>query len=667
MGQPETEGVSLPWVAWGLGCASKKGTNPMQAAPIDTTDAIPIEVNARWPLAKTKVAPENMREGGRKAEDDLTGMCDSIANPRVGLLQNLVGYVDGDIFYVTCGRRRRSALNRLKKDKRLPADIAANGVPVTIKDKASALEASLVENTQRQAPTPAQELRAYKGLADKGLDARAIAAVCGVPESNVVRLLKLSRVPAVVFEAFEREEVDLDVLKSFTLTDDTARQEEVWSLLMETQKWVRAYEVRKLLTDGTIGGRDSDALFVGREAYLAAGGTFIQDLFSNNNSEVWTDAALVQQLKHEKLARLVETVQSEGWAAVEVAPNTYNFAGVLERAYPDMRDPTEAEAARRDELQALIIDPETCPYAKAEAMSERHALEEARRLWTDEDRASGKVFIVLRNGGHVEVMRGYFRPAKADGSASDSKAPPPPFGHAGHERMTRVATTAVRNAVALDPLAAFDADLAHKAWVLLRHGRGHQDYAMPAYVTGSEPAEGTSVKGDREYEDLFAAWDERLPHTYLEFFPAVVALTMDEKMQLNALCVAASLNAVSNRQDFHRKKAWAQLGLIAGRAGVVMSEAWTPDGEFLKGAKKASLLGAIRDMEGDVDAHAKDKVGALIEVVGRMAAKHRWVPPLLANLTEPVLEEGGNRAALAAAMGPQDDDDAEFGQDGGEG
>jgi hypothetical protein len=34
----------------------------MQAAPIDTTDAVPVEVNARWPLAKTKVAPENMRE-----------------------------------------------------------------------------------------------------------------------------------------------------------------------------------------------------------------------------------------------------------------------------------------------------------------------------------------------------------------------------------------------------------------------------------------------------------------------------------------------------------------------------------------------------------------------------------------------------------------------------
>ena len=54
--------MSLPWVAWGLGCASKKGTKPMQAAPIDTTDAVPVEVNARWPLAKTKVAPENMRE-----------------------------------------------------------------------------------------------------------------------------------------------------------------------------------------------------------------------------------------------------------------------------------------------------------------------------------------------------------------------------------------------------------------------------------------------------------------------------------------------------------------------------------------------------------------------------------------------------------------------------
>jgi ParB family chromosome partitioning protein len=176
---------------------------------------------------------------------------------------------------------------------------------------------------------------------------------------------------------------------------------------------------------------------------------------------------------------------------------------------------------------------------------------------------------------------------------------------------------------------------------------------MPAYATGSEPAEGTSVKGDREYEELFGVWDERLPDGYSEFFAAVVELTMEEKLQLNALCVAASLNAVSSRQDFHRKKAWAQLGLIAGRAGVVMAEAWTPDGEFLKGAKKASLVKAIRDMDGDVDAHAKDKVGVLVEVVGRMAARNRWVPELLANLTAQGQDDEarGSRAALAAAMG----------------
>lgn len=642
----------------------------MQAAPIDTTNAVLVEANARWPLAKTKVAPENMREGGRKAEDDLSGMCDTIANPKVGLLQNLVGYVEDDVFYVTCGRRRRAALNRLKKEKHLPADILANGVPVTIKDKAAALEASLVENSQRQAPTPAQELRAYKGLADKGLDTREIAAVCGVPETNVVRLLKLARVPAIVFDAFEKEEVDLDVLKAMTLTDDAARQEEVWTLLMGTKKWVGAYDVRQLLTDGTIGGGDRDALFVGRDAYLAAGGTFVQDLFSNNGSEVWTDAALVQHLKHEKLGRIVETVQAEGWAAVEVAPDTYNFAGNLEREYPDMRDLTEAEVARRDELTALVTDTGGCPYAKAEANSERHALEEGLRVWSDEHRAVGKAFVVIKHGGKVEVLRGYFAPAKANGAGSvtdNGKAAPPPFGHAGHERMTRVATTAVRNAVAVNPLAAFDADLAHKAWVLLRHERGHQDFAMPAYVTGSEPAEGTSVKGDREYEELFGVWDERLPDGYSEFFAAIVELTLEEKLQLNALCVAASLNAVSSRQDFHRKKAWAQLGLIAGRAGVVMAEAWTPDGEFLKGAKKASLVKAIRDMDGDVDAHAKDRVGVLVEVVGRMAARNRWVPELLANLTAQGQddEDRGSRAALAAAMGAGGDaSDTDEGSEG---
>jgi ParB family chromosome partitioning protein len=222
--------------------------------------------------------------------------------------------------------------------------------------------------------------------------------------------------------------------------------------------------------------------------------------------------------------------------------------------------------------------------------------------------------------------------------------------------MTRIATTAVRNAVALSPTVAFDADLAHKAWFLFRQ-MYQQGYALPDQSRGAEPAEGITVRGDREYEDLYGTWDDRLPRTYLEFFPAIVALTQTEKMELFALCVGASLNAVSQRADYHREKAWAQLGLIASHAGVDMAAAWTPEAEFLKGASKPVLLQSLRDMEIDAEPHAKEPKAVLVDVVARAARKGQWVPPMLASLTTPILSDEDNRGRGAGPDAGDDDDD----------
>lgn len=233
----------------------------------------------------------------------------------------------------------------------------------------------------------------------------------------------------------------------------------------------------------------------------------------------------------------------------------------------------------------------------------------------------------------------------------------PAFGHEGHQRMTRIATTAVRNAVAVNPAVAYDTMVAHQGWMVLRNRSDH-GYALSFAKAGAEPAEGITVKGDREYEDLYAAWDERLPSTYLEFFPYVVALSAGEKAELLALCVACQLNAVESRADYRRPRAWAQLGLIAAHAKVDMAERWTPDTEFLKGAGKKALTQAITDMGMDAEPFAKEKRTGLVEVVARNAAKHRWTPPMLATLAEPTLSPSHNKADIGAGpAGAVDDDD----------
>lgn len=64
----------------------------MQMTPIDTASATEVSGTIRVRLgAKLKVAPENVRANSKPAQDDISGLCDSIASP-VGLLNPLVGY-----------------------------------------------------------------------------------------------------------------------------------------------------------------------------------------------------------------------------------------------------------------------------------------------------------------------------------------------------------------------------------------------------------------------------------------------------------------------------------------------------------------------------------------------------------------------------------------------
>ena len=301
----------------------------MQMTPIDTASATEVSGTIRVRLgAKLKVAPENVRANSKPAQDDISGLCDSIASP-VGLLNPLVGYEEDGVHYVTAGRRRLRSLERLKKEKRLPADIQAIGVSFVLKPKAVALEISLAENAQREAMTVQEELSAYSALSAKGLDASEIAAVTGSTRKRVAQLLSLSHVAPAVLEAFFTGRFDLDTLQAFTLTDDHERQLQVWGRF-EGQRHITDWNVRSMLLDSTLEASDRIALFVGRDAYAAAGGTFVIDLFQDGDdtTAAWADSALAHQLAQDKLNEAVEAVRAEGWANVEVAQKSMAMRAV---------------------------------------------------------------------------------------------------------------------------------------------------------------------------------------------------------------------------------------------------------------------------------------------------------------------------------------------------
>jgi ParB family transcriptional regulator, chromosome partitioning protein len=152
-----------------------------------------------------------------------------------GLLQSLVVRKDKRGKYaVIAGRRRLLALMSLAEsgDLQATAPIACN----ILEDEANAVEIGLAENVVREAMHPADEFEAFRALVDDGMPVPDIAARFGVTDTVVQKRLKLARVSPKLLDAFRRGDMTLQHVMAFTVSDDHAAQERVWSSLSDWQK-----------------------------------------------------------------------------------------------------------------------------------------------------------------------------------------------------------------------------------------------------------------------------------------------------------------------------------------------------------------------------------------------------------------------------------------------
>ena len=79
------------------------------------------------------------------------------------------------------------------------------------------------------------------------------------------------------------------------------------------------YFIRRQLTEDAVRAADKCARFVGTEAYEAAGGIVMRDLFQQDDGGWLQDPALLDRLVGEKLTIEAEKVRAEGWKWVEAA------------------------------------------------------------------------------------------------------------------------------------------------------------------------------------------------------------------------------------------------------------------------------------------------------------------------------------------------------------
>ena len=251
------------------------------------------------------------------------------------------------MFEVPAGGRRYRALELLVKQKRLAKTAP---VPCVVRDpstEVSAEEDSLAENVQRVALHPLDQFRAFQALRDKGLGEEDIAARFFVAPTVVKQRLRLAAVSAKLLDVYAEDGMTLEQLMAFTVTSDHARQEQVWEgcLAAPTTRSpiISAASSPRAPSGRRTSARCSSAL----DAYEAAGGMIMRDLFEHDDGGWLQDPALLDRLVIEKLKAEAERLRAEGWKWIAVAVDfPYGHTAGLRRLTGETVELTDEEDAQ---------------------------------------------------------------------------------------------------------------------------------------------------------------------------------------------------------------------------------------------------------------------------------------------------------------------------------
>ena len=643
------------------------------------------------PLSQLELSPDNVRKTPADASA-FTELKASIAAH--GLLENLIARAmepstDGIARYaVIAGGRRLAAMQALAAEGGLDED---HPVPCRmIEDIVAAEEVSLAENSVRAAMHPADQVEAFRGLADAGSTAAAIAARFGVTERTVEKRLRLGNAAPVLLEAYRAGEIDLDTLMAFAVTTDQARQSVVWAAVSQQGYRPGAWQIKRLLTEDRIPATSAIARFAGIEAYEAAGGRIDRDLFAEEDERgIWfDDPDLLNKLAMDSLqaaARGLETRWKWAEARLDV---DWSATASFGRVRPQPAEPTDGEKAeierlrtRNDELANMDDDGWTEELiAEAEAnearLDEIEATIDARAIYRREDIALAGCIATVGNDGELKLIQGLVRPedmpAREAGEAGaaghddtgdrentisgiDAPTLAAPLASPGDaeaearkeagvgiglaDDLRAIRTAIVKSQLACDFEAAFDLLLFQLARSVFTTGYHDDALDIRATETPDRPAMrvnddafGTINVGEKHLEIDRAG--QKLDWTGLpdaEAFAELRALPERDKRTLFASCVARTLKG----QLAFEPKARPEVEATVARLGIDFASAvrgnrdqlWTADLLWSR-LRKDRILAVARETLGETwtQAETKQKKAEIAKAMGDAFAHGDDVP-----------------------------------------
>jgi ParB family chromosome partitioning protein len=604
-------------------------------------------------ISLTKLIPSatNMRKTGTN-----TGI-DELAASIVahGLLQNLqVRPGPNGKFEVVAGGRRLAALKRLAKAKTIAKDAE---IACHVLDEADAAEISLAENIMRLPMHPADQYDAFKTLVDQGKGPEEIAARFGCNPAVIQQRLKLACVSPPLLDAYRNENMDLDQLMAFTVSDDHTAQEKVWAELPE---WNRhPSTIRRLLTQAHVEANDRLARFVGIEAYAAAGGYVLRDLFEPEHEGYLTDPALLDRLATEKLQREADALHAEGWKWIEILPEIdYQRMRAMARVYPERIQLDAEQQAELDRLtnahDALVEEhgdePPEVVLAELEALCDRiDALSAGTVVWDPEDIARAGLIIGVGHGGRLAIERGLVR--RDDERAGSSASP-----HGDGEPKKNEARSQKKEPHSLSDRLVEDLT-AHRTAALRMMLVSNADVALTAIVHGlalsllyrdgvdsclAVRIDGVDLRGSAEtIEETAAAkalverhdrWRQLLPAAAEDLWAWLLSQETTVRLDLLAHCAGCTVDAVRRPHEDASSGRLVHADQIAAAVNLDMAQWWQPTAtSYLGRVPKARILEAMTEGVSREAAEnlAKLKKDALVAHAEERLAGTGWLPAIL--------------------------------------
>lgn len=557
--------------------------------------------------------PINARRVGR--EDGIEAYAASIKEH--GLIQALNVRQIGGKWYVSDGNKRLAALRLRAQRGEIPADHDVK-CDDSLTD-ADAEELSVAANFIRAPLHEADTYETFRDLQERGSTTDQIAARFGIEVARVKRMLALGSLSPVILDAWRNDKFPhstVDCVRAFTLAPSLKEQERVYAKLAKSGN-LYPNHIRAEFGAGDH-AISHHLKTVGLEAYVAAGGRVVEDLFGTNH--VILDKPLLAKLASERLVAEIKALEAEGWSWAVLSDNLpSNWAYSWDELRPKVKA-TKAETQRLVDLQEIYEEAEEGSPEELAAMAEKTKLEDAiaAKGWSEEQKSMAGAVVVLAYDGTVKIRRGMVRPSTAKKAASSSAAGAkensvPLISNALMHRVSVQATKAVQAAVMQQPRLGLVALLAgflsgqHNGPIKVSHhglGQVSQDYQR------------------HEKNEPFA-----------DAFARLSAMEVDDLMRIAAGIAGQAVDLQCHSNGYRPFDRGADVLTAAIEPSIMttaLKQHFDP-GDYFGSVAKSFIVTAIREAINEDEARKADKLkkAELFDYAVKNVPPTGWLPPEL--------------------------------------